>query len=537
MKRINIFVGGSTKLKAERTYIKALTNDLNSGYLPKGIYIIAKSYEQFKDHQDEYNDFIENEADIAIFIVDGELGPNTKEEFFLATDTLREKHRPEVIVFMSDKKTPEMDEAKHIVSTKLGDGYYVPYKDLDDLKNQAKTRISMFALETDIAAIEEERKQFEETLEKERKAHKAAMEEETRKFNAILESEKNQSKAVSEKKSRKLLFSYLLLGLVSLAFIGLLVHYLNLPKNNNTGNYGTDTEQLDTIIPAPLIFAGGGSVRNFIKEETDVAVDNYKTHYKNPINIPLPSGTAWRILTEELQRQSEFYTICLSADTMTKAFKENHNLTSGDLATTAKIVQIHIGNDPLTVYINNNLYETIKPNLKNEKKITCKELADLLNKINNKEIKATIYTTTEKSGTLTCYATAMKETDSTIIHQYTVFYDYTKRDNIQKGNANYVIMGSKHYKVNGLRKEAYTPLELDKNGPVLKPICLYFLAYSSQKKDEKENVFTIAKPIQQFINQLHPDNPKDNKTAWKRLIEKGEILDSDEPVFSVTIKK
>ena len=97
MKSINIFVAGAKRLDKERTRIKAMAMDLCNKYQSRGISIIAKSFEDFKDDQNEYNIFIKEKADIVIFLIDGYLGDKTKDEFITATDSYRRKKHPDII--------------------------------------------------------------------------------------------------------------------------------------------------------------------------------------------------------------------------------------------------------------------------------------------------------------------------------------------------------------------------------------------------------------------------------------------------------
>ena len=166
MKSINIFVAGAKRLQQERTCINSLANKLSSKYQSRDISIIAKSFEDFKDDQNEYNIFIKETADIVIFLIDGYLGDKTKDEFITATDSLSKTQRPEVIVFMRDygqNITPELKDAKDFVTDKLKNRYYVEYKkgndgDLSDLKYKIQDRLLRYIdkidLETSAAELE-----------------------------------------------------------------------------------------------------------------------------------------------------------------------------------------------------------------------------------------------------------------------------------------------------------------------------------------------------------------------------------------------
>lgn len=60
MKKIRIFIAGPKALEGERNALKALAHDLNTEYEDRSAHIQVKikSYENFKDNQQEYNKFI-----------------------------------------------------------------------------------------------------------------------------------------------------------------------------------------------------------------------------------------------------------------------------------------------------------------------------------------------------------------------------------------------------------------------------------------------------------------------------------------------
>lgn len=503
MKSIKIFIAGAKSLQQERTCIKALANELSSKYQSRGICIIAESYEHFKDDQKEYNAFIVNEADIALFIIDNGLGEKTKDEFYKATDSLNEKNRPEVIVFMRkhEHDTPQMKEARKIVNERLGDKYYVEYKYLDDLKDKAEDRIDKAALE--------------------------------------------KSYKLGRRKIKRMGTTFTVILAFLLFFSWLSIHEISSQK---------EVSVLDSV-PHPLIFAGGGSARNFIEIETErinhpIVIDNYQ-YYPNAISIPLPSSNAWRLLQEEVQHnyytKNEFNTICLSAGQMSEPFRKTQDSLFDNNIIDQKYnkrIEIFLGYDTLTVYISNNLPEsltsTININLTKDKEITCKQLVDLLEK--NEELSkarqnplAIVYTTTKDSGTLKCYFEAVKEDtmtrgDTACIHQYEVFYDFIDYTKIQKNGGAFIILGSSSYTVKDMKKYSgnYTPLHLKSNGNVkLKPTFLYFIAYGSTKGGE--TIYTIAQPIIDFLNNLHLKLDKiENETEqkaqeedWNHIMEHG----------------
>lgn len=531
MSNINIFVAGAKELKQERTCIKALANELSSKYQSRGIHLIAQSYEHFKDDQQVYNAFIVNEADIAIFIIDEGIGPKTQDEFFKATDSLSRDNHPEVIVFIRkhDQDTPSIKEAKDIVSARLGDKYYVEYKDLEDLKQKVKERLDKSALE--------------------------------------------KSYTIGRMKLgvfRALFFMALLV------IVGGVVFWIinKQPRQSDSEPPKSVVNPENKADTSLIVFAGGGSVRNFIEDKTGnrpskdtIIIDEYP----NSINIPLPSSSAWHILTEEAEQYErnnnhKYFTVCLSARKTDKPL-----ISDEDRAQNAQVerVEIQIGEDENTVYISKNLYNKLKQHedLKGikENTITCKQLISLIGKIESKEIEASIYTTTENSGTLHSYFEAIKEDpetikDTALIHQYHVFYDHSKRRKITGENyeKDYVLLGSRYYTIGPLRNNTNCiPLVLKNSKGIIirKPVYIYFLAFDRGVYRDNHNVFDIGnrgdkgqgkgEPILTFLQRLDLELIQDEKDrvlknkeyeAWKRLMSSGELLDDDPISFKARIK-
>ena len=64
-KQIPIFIAGAKSFRDQRVALKAMANDLNTEFSDqkKDVVIYMCSYENFGDHQQEYNQFI---ADVEI---------------------------------------------------------------------------------------------------------------------------------------------------------------------------------------------------------------------------------------------------------------------------------------------------------------------------------------------------------------------------------------------------------------------------------------------------------------------------------------
>ena len=150
---IKVFVAGAKSLKTERdAVISALTHITNRS--SRDYAFRVQTYEDFgksltnEGRQKEYNDYISNEADYAIFILDNNVGGITFEEFNIALEAYKQNRRPDIYVysripcnedrvfsrFFGRQRQSEEIEAirKHLSSINQ---YYIEYKDIDDLKN------------------------------------------------------------------------------------------------------------------------------------------------------------------------------------------------------------------------------------------------------------------------------------------------------------------------------------------------------------------------------------------------------------------
>lgn len=147
METIKIFLAGAKNLQEERTRLKALANALSFKYGREGkaVSINMSSYEDFGDRQSTYDSFIQNEADMVIFLFGPRIGEKTEAEIRLAYDTLRLKRRPEVHAFVQkfETRTPDIDYLEKVLNT-VTDNYYVDFDNVDDLLSKAKERICAY---------------------------------------------------------------------------------------------------------------------------------------------------------------------------------------------------------------------------------------------------------------------------------------------------------------------------------------------------------------------------------------------------------
>lgn len=487
MKKIKIFIAGSKELMQERNQIKVLANDLNSKYSVKDTLVIIHSYEHFDDKQDEYNRFIEQEADIVIFILDGHIGDKTEEEFMKATDALNKKHRPQVMVFLHDfnEMTPDIARIQGLIKGRLGDRYYIDYSDLSELKAKADDRITRYIDHCGEEAADPV------SPAKEVVAH----------------TEAEEMKRSISRKVKVLLYS--MLGLIVI-LSGLLLS--NVFSSSDI-----------------LIFAGGGSVRNYIKETRDVDI----VGYPHSVYANLASGSAWALLAEEASRYQEdggkgqeyFSSICLSADDIDSTFI---NEKTKSMFVNARVIRYNLGQDPLVVYVHKKVASDM--GIPDKSGSICVDSLRLLVKYAlSRPEEVRIFTTSKTSGTLRHYQSCFNASDSIDFEklldqkQSFLFYKesrsaYINALDIPNSNKPYIILGSQYYYPKTLDAENekhYLALFVEKgHNRILKPMNIYFIG---KYYGDKGDYCTIKKPIIQFLKDIHAEENIDPDT-WRELI-------------------
>ena len=102
-----------------------------------------------------------------------------------------------------------------------------------------------------------------------------------------------------------------------------------------------------------VVFAGGGSVRNYLLENYFLDV----REQPNSINIALASGSSWRVLSEEYQlrkkdgKMHKFITICLSAGEMSEKFYSEYLSNMENTIVAA----VYLGDDNLVTYMSKDM--------------------------------------------------------------------------------------------------------------------------------------------------------------------------------------
>ncbi len=469
MKTINIFLAGRKELTTERDAIKAMAHDFNKKLVNKiaGKKLVVKSYddEEFKNRQKQYDDYIRNQAHIAIFLFEEEIGEITSEEFEKATTAYKEKDLPEIIIFFKDKKidtngniVPADDKAlRALISEHLDDKtYYVGFSDTAKLKQEANKHVLGFLW------------------------------------------------PVVAKNMNTLLLT---IGTLLLALLGIIGYYL--------------WQQHKNAEPM-LLFAGGGSVTNYLKMK---GVD-VKT-YPHSIYEQMPSSHAWILLSEEGNKSlkesasTKFIPVCLSASQATEQ-DFVFPCSKEDFMRSMVICQYYLAEDTPTVYLSDG----IRDELLNRKQRTGSDTVLSAKDINwlvetaAKGNKCVIYTTNPGSGTLKSFQKMMNEQNLDSILQWIdkkrtdkviVFNEASSQ--IIDENRMFAFFGSTYYFLNELifqqkkekeigetPKHNYTPIHVvnDKDSIITKPLYLYFIGKIEDKK------IVIDKRIISLLKKYNP---------------------------------
>lgn len=142
--------------------------------------------------------------------------------------------------------------------------------------------------------------------------------------------------------------------------------------------------RLYQYLGTPIIFAGGGTVRQYINSIYHIDVNHYK---RNAQYIHLPSTTAWQLLWDDVNEDDprKLCPIVLSATEI-----DTNNANTSELRSKGKRIAAYlVGSTPLKVQVFNHHVSEMET-----KPITPERLRKLL-----EEENTTIWTTTKESGT------------------------------------------------------------------------------------------------------------------------------------------
>ena len=139
-KTIKCFIAGSKELQQERDALRAVTCVMYNKWDSKNFRILSYTFEDFKkEHtlvppQELYNKFIEEEADWALFIIDGEVGGITVDEYRVAMDSFKRNGSPKILALakVGSENNERVAEIRDEINKEHQ--YWTDYTDIVSLK-------------------------------------------------------------------------------------------------------------------------------------------------------------------------------------------------------------------------------------------------------------------------------------------------------------------------------------------------------------------------------------------------------------------
>ena len=141
------FIAGSTRLVNERNATRAVLSVLYNKWESHNLVISSYTFEDFSNsyqtggQQVQYNEFIRDKANCAIFIVTENIGDRTLEEYRLAVNTFNENHaHPKIFVYSNNLSDGEITK-QFIDEVRKNNSYWREYDDIQLLMNLVKDDI------------------------------------------------------------------------------------------------------------------------------------------------------------------------------------------------------------------------------------------------------------------------------------------------------------------------------------------------------------------------------------------------------------
>ncbi|MDD6393394.1 MAG: hypothetical protein PUG21_03840 [Prevotella sp.] len=477
MTRISIFVAGAKNLKTQRLLLKALANDLNDEYARKGYdtQVVMKSYENFGDRQEDYNEYIENEADLVLFVIEERIGYHTENEFKLAAKKQNKSGKPKVKVFLKsfEERTEDINHVENLMNSLLG-SFYIEYKNNEELVLKAKERIRTYVR----FKTRQERRNIAARIKNNRKPIMASL--------------------------ASVALASVVIFLVCLGYFR--VHYPN---------------QL-------IQFAGGGSVYNFLKENIGFDInDDPRFIYSN-----MPSGVSWALLREDmwtknrdsydnLNNSNRLFTISLSASKMRDSILTKFYLDNKYKGT---LCELFLGKDSMVVWIPNRPEKF--PFLNKGKTITVSELKGLL-----ADKSLTCFVTSYDSGTRNTYGDILGNRDFLPKKYKNIYNETDEEKDFKIFNNNYFILGSKYYKPSWCKNDpSITSLTVvddkDRSKAYCKNMFIYFNLYKIKVKEgSTTTIYTIPKVVRKFLAKALKARAREIERLPKEIVIKESFLD------------
>lgn len=468
IKTINLFVACSPTsefLNEKKEKLMELCRELNVEFADKGFSFIVSpvSYEDPERRKLVFDKYIESRADIVIFLVDNKRDDVLVNELKLAVERNNTFNKPEVLVFASniiEENQAFNQEIKQICAE--GGWLYEPLKNTEDLKDNVKEKIYRYV----------------------------------RSYKSIRE-----LRIMS--KWRYYGWRILVILLVLSFFIG---HYFY--------------SSWKTAESKKLLIFGGGSARSFIEKEClkstndTTTVELVRLKPKSWWYAPMPSGDAYRMITEEIiniegdYKSRPYYSIVLSAE---RAYGDTLFKRGVDVTYFRKkgyVIGIHIGNDYLVAYGSQHAFDGYNKNTNSIKEDLLDTIInDQALKLMNGNPSATkIYTTNKNSGTLNTYLDTTNRNKHNGLNKYLetcekkglklIFSSTDPLENTKDGNE-WIALGSKYYYPKNEHMDSLIVFKKD-NERIEKPIYVYFLLYM-----DTDSIYKLPNATKEFLNAIH----------------------------------
>jgi len=250
-----------------------------------------------------------------------------------------------------------------------------------------------------------------------------------------------------------------------------------------------------------LVFAGGGSVANMIKDISNGAVDI--KNYSNSIYLDLPSKNAWSLLAEEVMINhtsdsvtNKFYPVCLSAlKAEDSAF--HRIVTPEKFKEKGTVVSYYLGEDTLVVYTNDD-------SMGENDQILIGELSKKV-KEGCIDTSVNVYITQEGSGTYLTYQELLKDTINIDNCKGTLkWYDAKLLyKNLNAEEDKFIVLTSKHYTPEDIKGKCKRKVVMNERGDttLTKAMYLYFAGYTNPNQP----YISIPNEMVEFLKKIKKD--------------------------------
>lgn len=175
MKQVKIFLGGGVALLEgddnnvgyRLSVVDSVISRLNSIKGAKRFYIVKTFTDLIHEYtpegqQEHYHRYLENEANIAIFIFDGRIGDKTKEEVERACESNNKRHHP--TIFFYGTNLSEKDDIVTYLSSKRQ--YFQHFKNREQLQYLTKEDLTQWEGTTFATLLQKKMTQYVEGTEK-----------------------------------------------------------------------------------------------------------------------------------------------------------------------------------------------------------------------------------------------------------------------------------------------------------------------------------------------------------------------------------